>query len=208
MFCVMSPRTRRRVLGAEDRLTRDGDGRGWATDLVSGLRVDAVGQISNTCMPEDREENDLAPADHHVSVVLTHVPGGGVRLTFDNGDAPPQRFTAPCSEDLCPGHVLLATPQPLAWARHDRPDRARFARAGIIKTVDQARHLLHRELPGRSPSCAQAAHRVARSRRPCRLRQTGPQRRGTLPGGREGFDVHLPRGRRRWSAGRGGLHGG
>lgn len=113
MFCVMSPRTRRRVLGAEDRLTRDGDGRGWATDLVSGLRVDAVGQISNTCMPEDREENDLAPADHHVSVVLTHAPGGGVRLTFDNGDAPPAALHCTMQRRLMSGARALgdsATP--------------------------------------------------------------------------------------------------
>jgi len=32
------------VLGAEDRLARDSDGRGWATDLVGSLCVDALGQ--------------------------------------------------------------------------------------------------------------------------------------------------------------------
>jgi hypothetical protein len=98
------------VLAAEDRLARDSDGRGWAQDVVGSLCVDAVGQIGEICERDGRQENYLAPADHHVSVVLTDAPTDATcAWTFDNGDDPPQLFTSPCSDDVS------------LWVRYGRP---------------------------------------------------------------------------------------
>jgi hypothetical protein len=106
------------VLAAEDRLARDSDGRGWAKDVVDSLCVDAGGQIGPSCERDGRPENYLAPADHHVAVVLTDAPTDATcAWTFDNGDDPPQLFNAPCSDDVS------------LWVRYGRP---------TITTVDIA----------------------------------------------------------------------
>jgi lysophospholipase L1-like esterase len=98
------------VLAAEDRLARDSDGRGWANDMVGSLCVDAAGQIGETCERDGRQENYLAPADHHIAVVLTNAPADATcTWTFDNGDDPSQVFHAPCSDDLS------------LWVRYGRP---------------------------------------------------------------------------------------
>jgi lysophospholipase L1-like esterase len=106
------------VLAAEERLARDSDGRGWAKDVVGSLCVDAGGQIGPICERDGRPENYLAPADHHVAVVLTDAPTDATcAWTFDNGDDPPQLFNAPCSDDVS------------LWVRYGRP---------TITTVDIA----------------------------------------------------------------------
>jgi lysophospholipase L1-like esterase len=106
------------VLAAEERLARDSDGRGWAKDMVGSLCVDAGGQISETCERDGRQENYLAPADHHIAVVLTNAPTDATcAWSFDNGDDPPQVFNVACSEDVS------------LWVRYGRP---------TITTVDIA----------------------------------------------------------------------
>ena len=106
------------VLAAEDRLARDSDGRGWAKDVVDSLCVDADGEIGPSCERDGRPENYLAPAAHHVAVVLTNAPPDATcAWTFDNGDDPPQLFNAPCSDDVS------------LWVRYGRP---------TITTVDIA----------------------------------------------------------------------
>jgi len=106
------------VLAAEDRLARDSDGRGWAKDVLDSLCIDAGGQIGPSCERDGRPENYLAPADHHVAVVLTNAPPDATcAWTFDNGDDPPQLFNAPCSDDVS------------LWVRYGRP---------TITTVDIA----------------------------------------------------------------------
>jgi hypothetical protein len=107
------------VLAAEDRLARDSDGRGWAKDVLDSLCIDAGGQIGPSCERDGRPENYLAPADHHVAVVLANAPPDATcAWSFDNGDDPPQLFNAPCSDDVS------------LWVRYGCP---------TITTVDIAR---------------------------------------------------------------------
>ena len=58
------------VLGAEERLARESDGRGWARDTVERLCVDRAGKLLESCDRDGVRESYLAPRDHRVGAVL------------------------------------------------------------------------------------------------------------------------------------------
>ena len=81
------------VLGEEDRLARQSDGRGWARDTVERLCVDRAGQLQEACDRDGVRENYLAPRDHRVGVVLAGpLPAGNLSCawSFDDGQGTPR----------------------------------------------------------------------------------------------------------------------
>ena len=54
------------VLGAEERLARASDGRGWARDTVERLCVDRAGTLMEVCDRDGTREVFLAPRDHAI----------------------------------------------------------------------------------------------------------------------------------------------
>jgi hypothetical protein len=90
------------VLGAEDRLEIESDGRGWARDTVERLCVDRAGTLMKTCDRDGVRENYLAPRDHRVGVVLAGAvpPGLSCAWRFDDGQSEPRQATLPCEEEV------------------------------------------------------------------------------------------------------------
>jgi hypothetical protein len=90
------------VLGAEDRLARESDGRGWARDTVERLCVDRSGKLLESCDRDGVRESYLAPRDHRVGVVLSgNVPANvSCAWNFDDGEDTPQQATVPCDEEV------------------------------------------------------------------------------------------------------------
>ncbi len=90
------------VLAAEHRLAAASDGRGWATDTIDRLCVDASGKLQETCQRDGERENYLAPQDHRIVARLTGPMPAGATCTwsFDDGTIPPQQATAPCTEEV------------------------------------------------------------------------------------------------------------
>src|SRR5262245_54030956 len=58
------------VLGAEQRLERESDGRGWARDTVERLCADRSGRLLEVCDRDGARENYLSPRDHRIGAVL------------------------------------------------------------------------------------------------------------------------------------------
>jgi lysophospholipase L1-like esterase len=90
------------VLGAERRLARATDGRGWARDMVDNLCVDQSGRIPETCQRDGERENYLAPADHRIGVAVAGpvAPGMTCAWSFNDGEGPAREITAPCAEEV------------------------------------------------------------------------------------------------------------
>jgi hypothetical protein len=90
------------VLGAEERLARDSDGRGWARDTVERLCVDRAGKIMELCDREGAREVYLAPRDHPVGVVLAGPVPASVSCawSFDDGEGEPRTANVPCDEEV------------------------------------------------------------------------------------------------------------
>jgi hypothetical protein len=90
------------VLGAEDRLARESDGRGWARDTVERLCVDRSGKLLESCDRDGERESYLSPRDHRIGVVLSgSVPANvSCAWTFDDGQETPQQATVPCDEEV------------------------------------------------------------------------------------------------------------
>jgi hypothetical protein len=90
------------VLGAEQRLARESDGRGWARDTVERLCVDRAGRLMDSCDRDGVREQYLSPRDHRIGVVLAGpVPANtSCAWTFDDGETPPQQVTTPCEEEV------------------------------------------------------------------------------------------------------------
>lgn len=91
------------VLGEEDRLARESDGRGWARDTVERLCVDRSGQLMDSCDRDGVRENYLAPRDHRIGVVLAGpLPAGNLSCawSFDDGQGSAREATAPCEEEV------------------------------------------------------------------------------------------------------------
>ena len=90
------------VLGAEDRLEEESDGRGWARDTVERLCVDRAGTLMDVCDRDGVRENYLSPRDHRIGAVLA----GGVPAnlscawSFDDGEGEPRQATLPCDEEV------------------------------------------------------------------------------------------------------------
>lgn len=92
----------RSILGAEDALEIQSDGRGWARNAVGRLCIDMAGHINNPCIRDGVQENYLTPADHPVTVRLTGaIPVGAVcAWSFAADDEQPAQTTLDCGEPI------------------------------------------------------------------------------------------------------------
>jgi hypothetical protein len=90
------------VLGAEDRLELESDGRGWARDTVERLCVDRAGTLMDICDRDGVRETYLSPRDHRVGVVLAGgvPPNLSCAWSFDDGQSEPQQATFACEEEV------------------------------------------------------------------------------------------------------------
>ena len=90
------------VLGSEQRLAVESDGRGWARDTVERLCVDRSGRLMEFCDRDGAREVYLSPADHRVGVVLAAAPADAVNCvwTFEDGASEPRQSTGSCEEEM------------------------------------------------------------------------------------------------------------
>ena len=90
------------ILGAERRLARATEGRGWARDMLDNLCVDQSGRLPETCQRDGERENFLTPADHRIGVTVagTVAPGMICAWSFSDGAGPPREVTAPCTDEV------------------------------------------------------------------------------------------------------------
>jgi hypothetical protein len=89
------------VLQAEQLMEVETDGRGWASRVLTGLCVDPMGGVMNTCERDGTRESYLAPADHHVEMKLVGAaPGTTCSWVFDEGDGQPRSYNGPCGEEI------------------------------------------------------------------------------------------------------------
>src|SRR5712675_2916142 len=90
------------VLGAEQRLALQSDGRGWARDIVERLCVDRAGKLMDSCDRDGVREPYLAPRDHRVGAVLAGPvpPDLSCVWSFDDGAGEPRQSTVPCDEEV------------------------------------------------------------------------------------------------------------
>jgi hypothetical protein len=91
----------RNVLAAEQALSVQSDGRGWARNTVGRLCIDVNGRVSEPCTRDNVKESYLTPTDHPVTVRLAgQVPVGATcAWSFDDGDGP-QSSTFDCAEPV------------------------------------------------------------------------------------------------------------
>lgn len=102
----------RTILGAEQALAVQSDGRGWARNTLARLCIDQAGKIAQPCTRDGINEDYLTPADHAVTVRLTgHVPQGAICMwKFDDG-ATSQEQSFDCLEPI---NIRLRYGQPTA----------------------------------------------------------------------------------------------
>jgi len=89
------------ILGSEQALELQSDGRGWARNTVNRLCIDLAGRVSEPCTRDNVKESYLTPVDHPVTVRLAGaVPVGAIcAWSFDDGDGPRQS-TLDCAEPI------------------------------------------------------------------------------------------------------------
>jgi lysophospholipase L1-like esterase len=89
------------ILGSEQALELQSDGRGWARNTVNRLCIDLAGRVSEPCARDNVKESYLTPVDHPVTVRLAGaVPVGAIcAWSFDDGDGPRQS-TLDCAEPI------------------------------------------------------------------------------------------------------------
>ena len=91
----------RSILGSEQALELQSDGRGWARNTVNRLCIDLSGRVSEPCTRDNVKESYLTPTEHPVTVRLTgQIPVGATcAWSFDDGDGP-QQSTFDCAEPV------------------------------------------------------------------------------------------------------------
>jgi hypothetical protein len=89
------------ILGSEQALEMQSDGRGWARNTVNRLCIDLTGRVSEPCTRDNVKESYLTPTEHPVTVRLTgQIPVGAVcAWSFDDGEGPRQS-TLDCAEPV------------------------------------------------------------------------------------------------------------
>jgi hypothetical protein len=89
------------VLASEQSLAVQGEGRGWARNIVNRLCIDLAGRVSEPCTRDGVKESYLTPSEHPVTVRLTGtVPVGAIcAWSFDDGDGP-RASTLDCAEPV------------------------------------------------------------------------------------------------------------
>src|SRR5687767_10101940 len=77
----------RNILGAEQALAIQSDGRGWARNTLTRLCIDQAGKIAQPCTRDNVGEDYLTPADHNITIRVTgQVPQGAIcAWKFDDG---------------------------------------------------------------------------------------------------------------------------
>lgn len=98
---VEAMRAGRSIFEAENILSEQSDGRGWARNTVTRLCADASGRVTESCTRDNVKENYFAPLDHRINVRLSNAPLANAQCawTFDDGDAP-QTLSVPCTESV------------------------------------------------------------------------------------------------------------
>jgi lysophospholipase L1-like esterase len=91
----------RSVLASEQALEVQGEGRGWARNMVNRLCIDLAGRVNEPCTRDNVKESYLTPVDHPVVLRLTGpVPVGATcAWSLDDGDGP-QTSTFDCAEPV------------------------------------------------------------------------------------------------------------
>jgi lysophospholipase L1-like esterase len=89
------------ILGSEQTLEVQSDGRGWARNTVNRLCIDLNGRVSEPCTRDNVKESYLTPTEHPVTVRLTgQIPVGAIcAWSLDDGEGPRQS-TLDCAEPL------------------------------------------------------------------------------------------------------------
>jgi hypothetical protein len=89
------------ILGSEQALEVQSDGRGWARNTVNRLCIDLAGRVSEPCTRDNVKESYLTPTEHPITVRLTgQIPVGAVcAWSFDDGEGP-QQSTFDCAEPI------------------------------------------------------------------------------------------------------------
>src|ERR1044072_3137744 len=88
------------VLAAEQQLSAETDGRGWAAPLLSYLCVDTMGALMTTCDRDGQRESDLAPLDYRVEMRLVGAPAQtACSWVFDEGDGQARSYKGPSAEE-------------------------------------------------------------------------------------------------------------
>jgi lysophospholipase L1-like esterase len=90
------------VLSSEQKLEPQGDGRGWARNMVNRLCIDLSGRVSEPCSRDNVRESYLTPTEHPVTLRLTGaIPVGATcAWSLDDGDGPPRQSTFDCTEPV------------------------------------------------------------------------------------------------------------
>ena len=90
------------VLGSEQRLAIESDGRGWARDTVERLCVDRAGRLMEFCERDGTREVYLSPGDHRIGAVLAAAPADAVNCvwTFEDGASEPRQFSGSCEDEM------------------------------------------------------------------------------------------------------------
>ena len=92
----------RSILGSEQALELQSDGRGWARNTVNRLCIDLAGRVTEPCTRDNVKESYLTPADHPITMRLTgQIPVGATcAWSLDDGEATPQQSTLDCAEPV------------------------------------------------------------------------------------------------------------
>src|SRR3982075_1762315 len=92
----------RNILGSEQALELQSDGRGWARNTVNRLCIDLAGRVTEPCTRDNVKESYLTPVDHPIAMRLTgQIPVGATcAWTLDEGEATPQQSTLDCAEPV------------------------------------------------------------------------------------------------------------
>jgi len=92
----------RSILGSEQALELQSDGRGWARNTVNRLCIDLAGRVTEPCTRDNVKESYLTPVDHPIAMRLTgQIPVGATcAWTLDDGEATPQQSTLDCAEPV------------------------------------------------------------------------------------------------------------
>jgi hypothetical protein len=89
------------ILGAEQQMATETDGRGWAASMLSNLCVDVMGALMATCERDGARESYLAPTDHRVEMrLIGAAPQTTCSWVFDEGDGQRRDYKGPCGEEV------------------------------------------------------------------------------------------------------------
>ena len=92
----------RGILGSEQALGLQSDGRGWARNTVNRLCIDLAGRVTEPCTRDNVKESYLTPVDHPITMRLTgQIPVAAIcAWSLDEGEATPRQSTLDCAEPV------------------------------------------------------------------------------------------------------------